>query len=68
MTRDSRLTRSIFIDVVIHMPEILSLDPGWTLPVPFHPAAARPASRSCRHCTDPKPPECAHPDIVESGL
>jgi hypothetical protein len=68
MTADPRLTRSAFVDVVTHVSEIVCLEPGWTLPVPSHPAAARSASRSCRHCTDPKLPECAHPDIVESGL
>jgi hypothetical protein len=68
MTADPHLTHSAIVDVVIHVSEIVCLEPGWTLPVPLHPAAARSASRSCRHCTDPKRPECARPNIVESGL
>jgi hypothetical protein len=67
MTADLRLT-STFFDVVTHVSEIVCLEPGCPLPVPFHPAAARSASRSCRHRTTPKRPECAHPNIVESDL
>ena len=55
------------VNVVIHASEIVRLKPGWTLPVPCPPAAARQASHSCPHCTSPKPPECAHPDTVEPG-
>ena len=53
MTADPRLT-STFVNVVTHVSEIVCLEPGWTLPVPFHPAAARSPLRSCRHGTDPQ--------------
>ena len=53
MTAGPRLT-STFVDVVTHVSKIVCLEPGWTLLVPLHPAAARAASLSCRHCTAPQ--------------
>jgi hypothetical protein len=68
MTAAPRLTHRGLVDVVIHVSEIVCLEPDWALPIPSPRASARPASRSCRRCAYPKPPECAHPDTVEPGL
>ncbi len=68
MTADPRLTPCAFVDVVAPVSEIVCLEPSLTPLVPSHPAAARSVSGSSRHCTDPRQPECAHRNIVDSGL
>jgi hypothetical protein len=68
MTTDPRLTRRTFVDVDLHVSEIVCLEPGWTPPVP---SPQRPhARRRARAATaqTAKPLDCAHPDTVDPGL
>ena len=68
MTADQRLTRHALVNVVIHVSQIVCLEPRWTLPAPPPPrphtgvALVPPLHRPT------KPPECARPDTVEPGL
>ena len=64
MTADPRLTHRAFVDVITHVSEIVCLEPGWTQP---YPSTQRRRVRAATART-PTRPECAHPDIVESGL
>jgi hypothetical protein len=68
MTADPSLIHRVLVDVVIHVSEIVCLDPGWTMPGSSPRAPARPTSRSYRRCAYLTPPACAHPDNVEPGL
>jgi hypothetical protein len=68
MTADPRLTRRALVDVVLHVLEIVCLEPRWTPPVPSpqRPHAPRRARAATAHTATPL--ECAHPNTVDPGL
>ena len=67
MTAAPRLTRRALVDVIIHVPAIVCLDPRWTptIPSPQRPQTQRrDRAATVQSLTSP---ECAHSNNVEPG-
>jgi hypothetical protein len=68
MTAHPHLTHSAFVDLVTHISEVVCLERGWTLPVPFAPNVRTPSLALVPPLHVPEVIRMRSPHIVEPGF